>query len=405
MKQILRAFLFLLLFTATGNTAMADEKANVTKQGTVRGRIIDATKQTLPGASIYIEKLHTGVTSDVNGFYTFSNLDPGTYTVKVSYVGYSPVELKITIPAGRTLEKDVVLNEGVELQEVVVGGAFQGQRRAINSQKNNMGITNVVSADQVGKFPDSNIGDALKRISGINVQYDQGEARFGQVRGTSADLSSVTINGNRVPSAEGDTRNVQLDLIPADMIQTIEVNKVVTADMDGDAIGGSINLAYKGFDLGCTFQGVAKRDVWVGGDDRTAYSKGMIFWGINGGQWDSTGYEEHMDYFRPEGDEMGANLNAYYPRPIIGSKQNQQVQSRYLQNAAYIRLKNIQIGYTLPKAWIQKANLEKVRLFFSGDNLWTGTKMSKNFDPELIYQNGMSYPLSYTLSCGINITL
>lgn len=132
-----------------------------------------------------------------------------------------------------------MLNEGVELQEVVVGGAFQGQRRAINSQKNNMGITNVVSADQVGKFPDSNIGDALKRISGINVQYDQGEARFGQVRGTSADLSSVTINGNRVPSAEGDTRNVQLDLIPADMIQTIEVNKVVTADMDGDAIGAA----------------------------------------------------------------------------------------------------------------------------------------------------------------------
>ena len=80
MKQILRAFLFLLLFTATVNTAIADEKANVTKQGTVRGRIIDATKQTLPGASIYIEKLHTGVTSDVNGFYTFSNLDPGTYT-------------------------------------------------------------------------------------------------------------------------------------------------------------------------------------------------------------------------------------------------------------------------------------------------------------------------------------
>lgn len=182
---------------------------------------------------------------ETNGFYTFPNLDPGTYTVKVSYVGYSPVELKITIPAGRTLEKDVVLNEGVELQEVVVGGAFQGQRRAINAQKSNLGITNVVSADQVGKFPDSNIGDALKRISGINVQYDQGEARFGQVRGTSADLSSVTINGNRVPSAEGETRNVQLDLIPADMIQTIEVNKVVTPDMDADAIGGSINLVTK----------------------------------------------------------------------------------------------------------------------------------------------------------------
>jgi outer membrane receptor for ferrienterochelin and colicin len=97
----------------------------------------------------------------------------------------------------------------------------------------------------VGKFPDSNIGDALKRINGINVQYDQGEARFGQVRGTAADLSSVTLNGNRIPSAEGDIRNVQLDLIPADMVQTIEVSKVVTADMDGDAIGGSINLVTK----------------------------------------------------------------------------------------------------------------------------------------------------------------
>ena len=227
------------------NNTFAEEKVNVVKQGTIRGRIIDASKQTLPGASIYIENLRTGVTSDVNGYYTFSNLNPGTYTIKISYVGYSPVEMKITIPAGRTLEKDVVLNEGLELQEVVVGGAFQGQRRAINSQKNSLGITNVVSADQVGKFPDSNIGDALKRISGINVQYDQGEARFGQVRGTSADLSSVTINGNRIPSAEGDTRNVQLDLIPADMIQTIEVNKVVTPDMDGDAIGGSINLVTK----------------------------------------------------------------------------------------------------------------------------------------------------------------
>ena len=131
------------------------------------------------------------------------------------------------------------------MKEVVVTGAFYGQRKALQMQKETMGVTNVVSADQVGKFPDSNIGDALKRINGINVQYDQGEARFGQVRGTSADLTSVTVNGNRIPSAEGDTRNVQLDLIPADMVQTIEVNKVVTSDMDGDAIGGEINLVTK----------------------------------------------------------------------------------------------------------------------------------------------------------------
>lgn len=132
-----------------------------------------------------------------------------------------------------------------ELEEIVVAGVFSGQQRAIRSQKNNINVTNVVSADQIGKFPDSNIGDALKRISGINVQYDQGEARFGQVRGTPADFSSVTINGSRIPSAEGDIRNVQLDLIPSDMIQTIEVNKTLLPDQDGDAIGGSINLVTK----------------------------------------------------------------------------------------------------------------------------------------------------------------
>lgn len=245
MKQIEKVLLSLLILLSAGLQVLANVNVNELKHGTIKGRILDTSNQTLPGATIYIDSLHTGVVSDINGFYTLTNIAPGTYKVKVSYVGYSPVEMTITVPEGKTVESDVMLNDGVKLREVVVDGAFNGQRRALSSQKNAMGIVNVVSADQVGKFPDSNIGDALKRISGINVQYDQGEARFGQVRGTSADLSSVTINGNRIPSAEGDTRNVQLDLIPADMVQTIEVNKVVTADMDADAIGGSINLVTK----------------------------------------------------------------------------------------------------------------------------------------------------------------
>lgn len=245
MKQIEKVLLSLLILLSAGLQVLANVNVNELKHGAIKGRILDTSNQTLPGATIYIDSLHTGVVSDINGFYILTNIAPGTYKVKVSYVGYSPVEMTITVPEGKTVESDVMLNDGVKLREVVVGGAFNGQRRALSSQKNAMGIVNVVSADQVGKFPDSNIGDALKRISGINVQYDQGEARFGQVRGTSADLSSVTINGNRIPSAEGDTRNVQLDLIPADMVQTIEVNKVVTADMDADAIGGSINLVTK----------------------------------------------------------------------------------------------------------------------------------------------------------------
>lgn len=234
-----------VLFSAALMQSTYAATDNAIRQGAIRGRVVDESAQTLPGASITIEDHQTGTVSDVNGFYTLSNLDPGTYTLKVSYVGYSPVVVSLTVSDGETLERDIILHSGVSLNEVIVGGVFQGQHKALNTQKNKLGIVNVISADQVSKFPDSNIGDALKRVSGVNVQYDQGEARFGQVRGTSPDFTSVTINGNRLPSAENEIRNVQLDLIPADMVQTIEVNKVVTSDMDGDAIGGSINLVTK----------------------------------------------------------------------------------------------------------------------------------------------------------------
>lgn len=247
----------------------AETASNAPALGCISGRVTDADRQILPGATIMIEELHTGVTSDVNGFYSLPNLKPGTYKVKISYVGYAPKEMSVRV-TGNNVERNISLSEGAELNEVTVNGAFYGQRKALQMQKERMGVTNVVSQDQVGKFPDSNIGDALKRINGVNVQYDQGEARFGQVRGTSADLTSVTVNGNRMPSAEGDTRNVQLDLIPADMIQTIELNKVVTADMDGDAIGGEINLVTKNtpshrvlnFNVGSGYSWVSGKPQW-----------------------------------------------------------------------------------------------------------------------------------------------
>lgn len=176
--------------------------------GSMTGRILDTDNYALPGAVVYVDALQTGVVSDINGFYTLPRLRPGTYEVKITYVGFQPQTHTVTISAGKPYELDVRLSEGVELQGVEVLGVFTGQRRALQIQKENMGVTNVVAADQVGKFPDSNIGDALKRINGVNVLYDQGEARAGQVRGTSADLTSVTVNGNRMPSAADDTRSV-----------------------------------------------------------------------------------------------------------------------------------------------------------------------------------------------------
>lgn len=239
MKKVMSTFLVAL---ASSLTIMA---ADSPKYGQLKGRILDNEKNPLPGAVVIIDGNKLSAVTDLDGFFSFANLSSGNHNLKVTYIGFLPVSKTIVVSEESTVDDIVMSDTSRELNEVVVTGVFSGQQRAINAQKSNINITNVVSADQIGKFPDSNIGDALKRISGINVQYDQGEARFGQVRGTPAEFSSVTINGSRLPSAEGDIRNVQLDLIPSDMIQTIEVSKTLMPDQDGDAIGGSINLVTK----------------------------------------------------------------------------------------------------------------------------------------------------------------
>lgn len=221
-----------------------DSYAKTERSGAISGRIIDEQNLPLPGASIFLKEIEQGTSSDANGFYRFSGISTGKYTLTVSYIGYETQSKMIEV-SNEVVEVDFKITEGIALKEIVISSYMQGQNKAINQQKNSINITNIVSADQVGRFPDANIGDALKRIPGINVQYDQGEARFGHVRGTAPEFNSVMLDGDRIPSAEAETRSVQLDLVPADMIQTVEVNKVVTPDMDADAIGGAINLITK----------------------------------------------------------------------------------------------------------------------------------------------------------------
>lgn len=302
--------------------SLAAEVVEETSFGIISGQVTDTERHTLPGATIQIESLHTGVTADINGFYKLPNIKPGTYTLKVSYVGYTPIYKKVNVTnSNKVIVTDIVMSEGLELQEVNVKGAFAGQRKALQMQKSAMGVTNVVSADQIGKFPDSNIGDALKRINGINVQYDQGEARFGQVRGTSADLTSVTVNGNRLPSAEGDTRNVQLDLIPADMVQTIEVSKVVTSDMDGDAIGGSINLVTKNTPY--------RRVLNFTGSTGYTWISGKPQWNI-GGTWGDRFFD----------NKLGIMASASYQYAPGGSDNTE---FEYVEKKGEIQLKEAQV--------------------------------------------------------------
>jgi len=215
------------------------------QNGVISGKIVDGTNQfSLPGATLKIENSNKYTVSDQHGNYEFLNLPEGSYTVHVEYIGYvTTAQELVVVPNQTTTAQFEMYAESEELDEIVIIGDFlRGQAKALNQQKNNVNISNIISSDQVGRFPDANIGDALKRVSGVTMQNDQGEARNIIIRGLSPELNSVSLNGDRIPSAEGDNRNVQMDLIPSDMISSIEVNKTLTSDMDADAIGGSVNL-------------------------------------------------------------------------------------------------------------------------------------------------------------------
>ena len=174
--------------------------------------------------------------------------------------------------------------------------------------------------------------------------------------------------------------------------------KVIGNETPRYMFGLNLGADYKGFDISLFFQGIMKRDYFTGSFD---------FWGASS-LWNATLFEQHTDYFRnDENHILGLNLDSYYPRPLFNTSKNQKTQSRYLLNASYIRLKNVSIGYTLPASWTNKLKLQNLRVYFIGENLWTGTALTDLYDPETIASDPagmMKYPMSATYSFGLSVT-
>lgn len=171
----------------------------------------------------------------------------------------------------------------------------------------------------------------------------------------------------------------------------------------------NINLGFnwKGFDVRALFEGVMKRDLWLSGD---------IFWGYTG-VWNSA-----LNDYIVDNSWSTDNRDAYYPVPLFADNQrDRQTQTKYLQNAAYIRLRDLTVGYTLPQKWLQPIGVQALKVFFSAQNLWEATGLYKYLDPDMTgstYQNTdygtanvgtmsgdmKSYPFCRTFSFGINLT-
>lgn len=208
--------------------------------GQVVGTVSDASgTRNLPSAQVSIVELGRSVEADSTGQFRFPDVPAGTYTLRVRYTGADIVDTPITVPDNGDLVQDVVVGSG---GDILVTGQRANIASSLSRQRGADGVESVLTRDSIGQFPDQNVAEAVRRAPGVNVLNDQGEGRFVAVRGLDPSLNAASLNGVRVPAPEADTRSVALDVVASELIESIEIKKSLTPDMDGDTIGASVEI-------------------------------------------------------------------------------------------------------------------------------------------------------------------
>ncbi|NJN35656.1 MAG: TonB-dependent receptor plug domain-containing protein [Saprospiraceae bacterium] len=220
------------------------------QNSSIFGKIRDGESEAanpLGFANVGISALNLGATTDMDGNYRILNVPVGKHKLQISYVGYETHEVEISVYADKATEFNHTLlpSEGSNLGEVVIAAQAIGQMAAINQQINSNTIVNVISKEKLQELPDQNAAEALGRLAGVAIQRDGGEGQKVVLRGLSPRLNSITVNGERIPSTDGDDRSVDLSMVSPDMLAGVEFYKANRPDMDGDAIGGSVNFTVK----------------------------------------------------------------------------------------------------------------------------------------------------------------
>jgi len=209
--------------------------------GVILGTVTGPAGNVVSEVSVSVEGTNIVAVTGLDGSYRLAPVPVGEHTLMFSYLGLVSATADVTVVAGEPVSQDMALAYGGEI-EVRGSPLLEGQAKALNTQMNSVNITNIVAADQIGRFPDKNAAEATQRIPGVSLNRDMGEGRYIIIRGTEARLNSTTVNGERIPSPEAGVRNVALDTIPADLLGSIEVSKALRPDMDGDSIGGTVDL-------------------------------------------------------------------------------------------------------------------------------------------------------------------
>ena len=244
-RELLQTLLILAVAILPLTPALAQ-----TTTGAIAGTVTDPQGNRVPGATVAVVHEPAGArivaVSRVDGTYLVSGLRAGgPHRVTVTISGFREAsKTDVMIAAGDEQKLDFKLEIAGISEELTVRA---GTALARDEKRASENIIDVVSADGVGRFPDANAAEALRRVPGVSLEIDQGEGRFVVVRGLDSTLNNVTINGQTIGTpAEFGTRGVSMDSVPADLISRLEVSKAIRPDMDANAIGGAINIATVG---------------------------------------------------------------------------------------------------------------------------------------------------------------
>src|ERR1700739_3828818 len=213
--------------------------------GSIAGKVTDSSQGILRGARVEIQPGGKVATSDANGDFSITGIPPGKYSVTISNPGFALYSTDVTVSAEKRTTIDASLQVGTHNEGVNVTGARGGgELEAPTIERRADNILQVLPAEVITSLPNTNIADAVGRLPSVSLERDEGEGKYIQIRGTEPRLSNVTIDGIHVPSPEG-VRKRKPRPIPADLVDSVEISKTLSANQDADAIGGSVNLVTK----------------------------------------------------------------------------------------------------------------------------------------------------------------
>jgi len=217
-----------------------------TSRAGISGRVVDAAGALLRAARVEVQPGGEVNFTTIKASFSFGDLPPGEYTVTVSYVGFAPFTTSVKVAQGQTARLDAPMKVGNrDRASPGFGRPCRGEaRRSIaNAQSDN--ILQVLPVEVITSLPNTNIADALGRLPSVTLERDEGEGKYVQIRGLEPRLANVTIDGRKRAIPAVDVRQIKLDIIPANLVDSVEINKTLSANQDGDAIAGSVNLVTK----------------------------------------------------------------------------------------------------------------------------------------------------------------